>query len=315
MNNLDEKLMGIKTVGITGHVRPDGDCAGSTLAIYNYIKTYYPEIDVTLFLEPIPKVFRFLHYSEEIMSDFEADKEFDLFMVLDCGDLKRIGNCAKYFHQAKATLCIDHHISNASFAQDNYIVPDASASCELVYDLMDRNKITKEIAECLYTGIVHDTGVFQYSCTSSKTMSIAGALMEKGIDYSRIIDESYYEKTYVQNLILGQAILDSKLYLDGKLIVTYINLETMKRFDCSKEDLEGIVNQLRITKGVEVALFLYENDDRSYKASLRAKGDIDVAEIAMHYGGGGHIKAAGCTVEGSIDAIIDDMINEIGKRL
>lgn len=315
MINLDKKLIGIKSVGISGHVRPDGDCVGSTLAVYNYIKMYYPEIKVDLYLETIPDVFKFLKGADEIHHSFEENREFDLFIVLDCGDERRLGDTVKYYESAKQTLCIDHHMSNQAFADDNYIVPDASSTCELVFDLLDTDKITKEIAECLYTGMVHDTGVFQYSCTSEKTMNIAGVLMEKGIEYSKIIDDTFYTKTYNQNRILGKALLDSKLYLDGKCIATYITQETMKEFSCGPKHLDGIVNQLRVTKDVLVAAFLYENEDGSYKVSLRANGDFNVADVVSVFGGGGHVKAAGCTMEGDIDSILDRLMEEIGKRL
>lgn len=315
MTKLDEKLIGKKTVGISGHVRPDGDCVGSTLAVYNYISTYYPEIMVELYLESIPNVFDFLKNTENIKHSFDEDKQFDLFIVLDCGDAGRLGPTAKYYENAKQTLCIDHHVSNQSFADDNYIYPDASSTCELVYELLDTDKITKEIAECLYTGMVHDTGVFQYSCTSAKTMNIAGILMEKGINYSKIVDDTFYTKTYNQNRILGQALLDSKLYLDGKVIATYITCEQMKEFGCNPKQLDGIVNQLRVTKDVIVAAFLYENEDASYKVSLRANGDFNVAEVVSVFGGGGHVKAAGCTMDGEIETILERLMSEIEKRL
>jgi len=315
MTNLDEKLIGITTVGISGHVRPDGDCVGSTLAVYNYIRTYYPEIQVDLYLESIPDVFNFLENANEICHSFTADKQFDLFIVLDCGDVDRLGDVAKYFFAAKKTLCIDHHISNQAFADDNYIFPEASSTCELVFELLDVNKITKKIAECLYTGIVHDTGVFQYSCTSAKTMSVGGILMGKGIDYPKIVDDTFYTKTYNQNRILGKALLDSKLYLNGKVIATYITKETMKAFECAPKQLDGIVNQLRVTKGVVVAAFLYENEDGSYKVSLRANGDFNVAEIVSVFGGGGHVKAAGCTMQGEVETILKHLIEEIEKHL
>ena len=178
MFNLDQALQNAHVVGISGHIRPDGDCTGSTLALYNYIKLYFPEIQVQLFLEQIPDVFHFLSRSKEIQNEYPQGLVFDTFFALDCGDTGRLGNAEDYFLHAKRTFCIDHHISNTSYAQENYIVPDASSTCELVFDLMEPEKITKEIAECLYTGIVHDTGVFQYSCTSAKTMNIAGILMD-----------------------------------------------------------------------------------------------------------------------------------------
>ena len=315
MINLDKKLTGIATVGISGHVRPDGDCVGSTLAVYNYIRTYYPQISVNIYLELIPDVFTFLKNADAISHDFHEEKQFDLFIALDCGDLGRLGEAAGYFTNAKQTLCIDHHVSNLAFADDNYIIPDASSTCELVYDVMEQNKITKEIAECLYTGMVHDTGVFQYSCTSAKTMNVAGVLMEKGIEYSKIIDETFYEKTYKQNRILGKALLDSKLYLDGKCILTYLTQETMQEFGCTSRDLEGIVNQLRVTKDTLVAAFLHQNADGSYKVSLRANGDFNVADLAMCFGGGGHVRAAGCTMEGDIEDIILQLKEEIKRRL
>ena len=317
--NTEEKmnffLTGKETVGIAGHVRPDGDCVGSTLAIYNYIKEYYPQIDVRLYLEPIPNVFKFLRYADEIRSDYTDEIVFDLFIVCDCGDEGRLENAVKYYENAKNTLCIDHHVSNQEFAQHNYIFPDASSTCELVYGLLDPAHITKEIAECLYTGMVHDTGVFQYSCTSAKTMNIAGQLMELGIDYSEIVDATFYTKTYAQNQILGQALLDSRLYLDGRCIISVVTKEEMDEFGVLPKHLDGIVNQLRVTKGVVVAAFMYQNEDGSFKVSLRANGTFDVAALAMHFGGGGHVKAAGYTAFEDAETAKDILLEEIEKRL
>lgn len=319
MKRIDEKLAGVRTVGISGHVRPDGDCVGSTLAVYNYIKEYYPQIEVRLFLEPIPNIFKFLKRSEEILCPGEeASKdgcEFDLFFVLDCGDAGRLGAAAPYFEEAKASVCIDHHVSNQSFADDNYIVPDASSTCELVFELLDEERITREIAECLYTGIVHDTGVFQYTCTSAKTMNVAGRLMEKGIDYSKIVDETFYTKTYNQNRVLGQTLVDSRLYLDGRCIVGSVSREQMQQFGVLPKHLDGIVNQLRVTKDVEVAVFFYENEDGTWKGSLRVNGDFNAAEAAMHFGGGGHVQAAGFTIAGTLEECTQRVVDEIGRRL
>lgn len=315
MIRFEDKLNGVKTVGISGHVRPDGDCVGSTLAVYNYITTYYPEVQVELFLESIPEVFHFLKNAGKIKHEYDEDRVFDLFIVLDCGDEGRLGPFAKYYNAARHTLCIDHHVSNQTFAEDNYIIPDVSSTCELVFDMMDTDKITKEIAECLYTGMVHDTGVFQYSCTSAKTMNNAGILMEKGIDYPKIVTDTFYLKTYDQNRILGYALLNSKLYLEGRVILTYLTKENLEEFHCTPKELDGIVNQLRITKGTEVAVFLYESEDGSYKASFRVSGEVNVAEIAQCFGGGGHIKAAGCNIYGNIEDVINRILEEIKKRL
>ena len=312
---LDAIIEDKNLIGIAGHVRPDGDCVGSTLAVYNYIKDNYPEKDVRIYLEPIPNIFKFLKRANEIRSDYKDDVIFDLFIAEDCGDLGRLGNAAKYFENAKSTLCIDHHVSNSSFADENYIFPKASSTCELVFELIDIQKLSLQIAECLYTGMVHDTGVFQYSCTSAKTMEIAGVLMETGIDYPKIVDDTFYTKTFGQNKILGLALLNAELYLDGAVIATVVFQEDMKRFSVLPKHLDGIVNQLRVTKDTKIALFLYENEDGTFKGSLRVNGDTNVADIAAQFGGGGHVKAAGFSIEGPIDTAMERILNVIRENI
>lgn len=314
MTNLDEFLKEAQTVGIGGHVHPDGDCIGSCLAVYNYIKLYYPQITTDVYLEPIPNVFKFLARAEEICSDAVSDKSYDLFIALDCGDVKRLGAFAPYCENAKKNICIDHHVSNTGFAAENYIYPDASSTSELIYDLLPKERITKELAACIYTGIIHDTGVFKYSCTSQKTMEAAGALMALGIDYTKIVDDTYYVKTYNQNRIGALAVLKSKLHLDGRCISAVLTAEEMRAYEVLPKHLDGIVNQLQITKGVEAAIFLYEMED-GFKASLRSRRDVDVARIALSYGGGGHVRAAGCTISGNPDAIVEELVVQISAQL
>lgn len=315
MNKIDELLTQVKTVGIAGHVRPDGDCVGSTLALYNYIKDNYPKVQVCLYLEPIPNLFRFLSRSDEIVSDFSQDAVYDLFVALDCGDACRLGGAYRYFESAKQTVCIDHHMSNQSFADINRIVPQASSASELLFEVLEESRITKQIAECLYVGIVHDTGVFQYSCTSSKTMRIAGVLMDKGINYPGIVDKTFFEKTFEQNQILAKALLKAQRYFDNRCIATVITLADMEQAHALPKHLDGIVAQLRSTKGVDVAVLLYENADGSYKASLRTNGAVDVAAICMKYGGGGHIRAAGVTLNGEPETLLEQLLADIKEQL
>ena len=283
--------------------------------MYNYIRKYFPNIDVKLYLEPIPNIFKFLKNSENICNDCVEENQFDLFISLDCGDTGRLGTAAKYFEGAKETLCIDHHISNCAFADNNYIEPHASSTCELIFELIGKDKIDKEIAECLYTGMVHDTGVFQYSCTSAKTMAIAGILMDKGIDYPKIVDDTFYTKTFNQNKILGFALLQSQLYLDGKCILSVVTKKDMEKYDVLPKHLDGIVNQLRVTKGVTLAVFMYENEDGSFKVSTRANDSFDAADLAVHFGGGGHVKAAGFTLYGTVQENVETVLMEVEKRL
>lgn len=312
---LNRALMQAKTVAIGGHVRPDGDCVGSTMGLYQYIKTYYQNIEVDVYLEDIPESFKFIEATKEIKESVSKRKQYDLFIALDCGDLERLGFSAELFESAKATLCIDHHVSNKAFADDNYIVPEASSTSELVYRLIEKEKITTKIAECLYLGIVHDTGVFQYSCTAPETMEAAAELMRKGINASEIIDKTFYEKTYAQNQILGRALLESFIFMDGKCIVSRITKKMMDFHGVVPKDLEGIVSQMRVTKGVEVAILIYETAAQEYKVSLRATGDVDVSKMAQYFGGGGHKKAAGVTMKGTVHDIINNLAKQIEAQL
>ena len=310
---LSDILKDVKSVGITGHIRPDGDCTGSVLALYNYIVENMPETDVDLYLEQPDSEFYYLKNIDKIKNTTE-DKKYDVFFVLDCSSLDRIEPFISCFNNASKTVCIDHHVSNTGFTDLSKIEPQASSACEVLYGTMDADKISRNVAECIYTGIIHDTGVFKYSCTSKKTMEIAGEMMEKGIDYSDIIDNTFYKKTYVQNQILGRALLESVLFYDGKCIFTTVTMDEMEFYGVTGRELGGIVEQLRLTDGVEVAIFLYQTGEEEYKVSLRSKKKIDVAAIATQFGGGGHVRAAGYTAKGSVYQIINSIGELIEKQ-
>ncbi|MBR4706428.1 MAG: DHH family phosphoesterase [Pseudobutyrivibrio sp.] len=307
-----------KSIAISGHIRPDGDCVGSCLAMYNYVATYYPKVDVHVYLDPIPNIFKFLKNADKIedIHTLPEDTVFDLYIALDCSDGGRLGDAYSIFKQAKHTICIDHHMTNGGFAEYSYIIPDDSSTAELVYNQFGKEKITKDIAECLYVGIIHDTGVFQYSCTTESTMDAAGYLMTKGIDYPKICTDTYYAKTMIQNRMLGKALLSCKTFLDGRVIAAVITAEDMAEYSAESKHLEGIVQQLRDTTGVEVAVFLYELEDGDFKGSTRATGDVDLTAITGVYGGGGHKKAAGFSVATKEPwKIIDDIVAMVETQL
>ena len=315
MLKLDEILQGVKRAGIAGHVRPDGDCTGSCLALYQYLRMYYPEVSTDVYLEEIPNSFHMLTGADEIRHGLPEDTGYDVFFALDCGDTKRLGFAGTLFEQAKKTVCIDHHVSNLAFADVNQIVPDASSTSELIYDLLEKERITKEIAEALYLGIVHDTGVFQYSCTKPSTMEAAAELLRKGIDGPKIIEKTFYEKTYAQNQVLGKALLESIRLMDGKVIFSYITKKSMNFFGVKEKDLEGIVSQLRVTTGVEVAIFLYELESGEFKVSLRSKEKVDVSKVAQYFGGGGHVRAAGLTFRGTVHDAVNNIVGQVALQL
>ncbi len=312
---LNKLLKLADTIAIGGHVRPDGDCIGSCMGLCRYIKDNYSDKEVEVYLEEIPEKFKFMRETENVRHEILEGKRYDLFICLDCGDLERLGFSAPLFETAKHTLCIDHHVSNPGFAQENHIVPDASSTSELVYYLLDKERVGLETAEALYVGLSHDTGVFQYSCTAPSTLRAAAELLEIGVDAPKLIRETFYEKSYAQHQVLGRALLESILFLDGKCIASYIREREMKFFGVDRSDLDGIASQLRNTKGVEVAIFMDEIRPNVYKVSLRSGELVDVSVIARYFGGGGHRRAAGFTLTGTPYDVINNLSGRIELQL
>lgn len=314
MNDLIREIENADSIAITGHINPDGDCIGSTLGMYNYITSNYPGKKVQVYLQEFPDVFMFLNGASEVKHETD-DEIYDLFMSLDCGDPDRFTPFAQYFETAKRTLCIDHHISNKGFGDVCYVEPQACSAAEAIFKLFDEDKINQPCAEALYMGIVHDTGVFKHSNTTRSAMTIAGILIEKGARPSFVIDETFYKKTLTQNKLLGYALLGMKQFANGKIAHTLLTFEDFEKFGASKMDTDGIVDQLRLTSGTEVAFFMYQSGENEYKISLRANNIVNVSEIACSHGGGGHVKAAGCNIKGNPDKIVAEIVAEIEKQL
>lgn len=313
MKKILDEVKNAKSIAISGHIRPDGDCVGSCLALYLYLKKTMPDTKVVVFLEKTRSIFDCIAGIKEIQNAEENRDEFDVFCALDCNE-DRLGNAGTIFRKAKIKINIDHHISNQGCGDINYIYPEASSTSELIYELMDSSCMDADIAKALYIGIIHDTGVFQYSNTSKKTLTIAAELISYGFDFPTLIDETFYEKSYVQNQILGRALLESILFQNGSCIVSTVDRKMMDFYGVEPADLDGIVNQLRYTKGVECAIFIYESEFQCYKVSMRSGGRIDVSIIAQYFGGGGHKRAAGCTINGTVHDVINNLSIQISKQ-
>lgn len=314
------------TIALSGHIRPDGDCVGSCMGFYNFLKENYPEKETVLYLEKIAGSFDFLKNKDQVVfyEDYPEDAPvYELFISLDCGSPDRLGKAEPIFHEAVHRVVIDHHISNTNFGELNIVEPEASSTCEVLFFLLEEGckgtspscKISKSAAEALYLGIVHDTGVFRHSCTGVSTMDAARDLIEKGIPFTKIIEDSYYAKTYLQNQILGRCLLESFLMLKGKVIASCLDQKTMNFYGAEPYDLDGIVDQLRSTKGVEVAVFVYETGFHEHKISMRSNGGVDVSKIAVYFGGGGHKKAAGCTMYGTYQDVLSNLAGHIEAQL
>ena len=315
--NLPELVKNCKRIGISGHENPDGDCAGSCCGIALYLRKIFPDAEVDIYLEPMQECLkRNIPGSDTILHDVTgSEKKYDAFIVLDSTP-ERTGAPEKLYREAAVKINIDHHRTNPGAADAHcYIDGQASSACELVYDLIEKDQIDADIAKALYVGMVTDTGVFQYSNTAESTMCAAGHLMRYGFDHSAVIREVFFERTYLQAKVLGNALAKAELALDGKYIFCCFDKEMLEKFGAERKDLEGISAQLLLTEGVDCSVFFHESEPGIWRASMRSVQITDVSRAASLFGGGGHVHAAGCTIRTEIEAAMKAVKDEIEGQL
>ena len=268
-----------------------------------------------IYLGDFDDKFLFLRGADKISHVADTGKTYDLCLALDCASTDRFGEFGVYYETAKRKAAIDHHASNPGYGDICLVRPDASAACEAIYGILERDKISRYCAESLYLGIVHDTGVFKHSNTTKETMCVAGDLIELGANPQKTIDDTFYSKTFMQNQILGQALLNSHMELDGQCIVTCLRKDVFDHYHASSVDVDGVVDQIRVTRGIEVAVFYYEYEPNVYKFSLRSNVKVDVSKIALTHDGGGHIRAAGFSLAGEQAEIEAQVLAQIAQAL
>lgn len=312
--NLLDECREANRIAVSGHIRPDGDCVGACLSMRMYLQKCLPRAQVKVFLEKPADIFRELKGFDEIDSEFGEEAPFDVCFALDCGE-DRLGDAQKYFRTAKKRINIDHHVSNSGCGDFNYIRPEVGSTCELIYDLIDTEKLDQELAMALYIGIIHDTGIFQYSNTTPATLEKGAKLISYGFDFPRLIQETFYQKSYVQTQIMGRALMESIRFMEGRCIVSAVDRKTMEFYHVESKDLDGIVNQLRNISGVDCAIFMYQTDVLEYKVSLRTSEKVNAAEVVSHFGGGGHLRAAGCSMRGTFHDCVNNLSLHIEKQL
>ena len=316
MNNSIEQIREViensRSIAIAGHISPDGDAVASCCAVAMALNKIGKKAKV--FLEEIPENFRTIPYSENALQD-EPDEDFDLFISLDCGDDNRLGKNASLVKNT-CTVNIDHHISNNYFGTYNYVDAEASSTSEIIYRLLDGwCQIDKNIAYAIYTGIIFDTGCFKHSCTSPYTMKIAGELMTYNIPFTEIQEKLFYSHSIVEAKALGAAIDNMYLECNGRLAVSMLSIEEMKRVGAEPKDVDAVVSYVKNTDGVDAAVFFYEKKAGEIKVSMRSNEAVNVSEIAVKFGGGGHVRASGCTIFGSFEEIMPKVIAELKSAL
>ncbi len=315
LDNILEEIKKAKTIVILTHETPDGDAIGSSLAMKIAVEELGKKADVII--PKYSRIFSFLPGANEIKEDSSL-KKYDLAISVDCADLKRLAKGEEYFETAKTKIEIDHHSINTMFGDYNFVNPVAPACCEILIGMFEYFgiEITQELGTCIITGIITDTGGFQYSGVTAETFEFAAELLQKGVNISNVYTRVLSTKTKA-NFELSRLASNRMEFLeDGKVTFTYINLEDEKKAGAEEGDHEGLVDIGRNIEGVEVSIFIREKEGANgYKVSLRSKEYVNVADVCLMLGGGGHIRAAGCFLQGTVEEVKQKILEEIKKVL
>ena len=316
MTTIDQILKCIKkskNIVIVTHENPDGDAVGSSLAMYHALKELKKNVDIII--PEYAKCFNELPGIDEVIK--ESDKVYDLAISLDAATDKLLNVWVKYFREADQRIVIDHHSTNTMFGDINYVDLSAPACAQVVYMLIKhyRWKITPEIGTCIMAGIITDTGGFQYSGVSRDTFNIAAELLDAGVNISKVYKKVFDTKTK-SSFELRRIALDRMEFLeDDKIAFTYITNKDERKVNAGVGDYEGIVSEGRSIEGVEVSIFLHELKDGEFKISLRSNSYVNVSDVCIMFGGGGHIRAAGAKMTADPLVIRDKVVNEVKRQL
>jgi phosphoesterase RecJ-like protein len=286
---------------ITSHIRPDGDGLGSSLGLYWLLKALDKEPEVIM-RDPVPHSYGKLPGAETIRVTPAVDREYDAVFVIECSDITRPGlvNLEKQF-----VVNIDHHATTSLFGTINWIDSTASAVGEMIYNLCKAIGVrpSKEIAECVYTALVTDTGSFHYSNTTERTFKVASELLRAGVKPAKVSQAVFNNYPWSKLQLLSEVLPTARHDETGRVACLRQTLEMQERTGASDEDSDGFVNYPMSVGEVEACAFLKETAPGVYRASLRSKGDVNVARVAEKFGGGGHRNAAGCTLTGDWDKV------------
>lgn len=314
IDNIKEEIEKAKDIVILTHESPDGDAVGSALAMYLTLKKLEKEVDVII--PEYSNVFKFLPGAEDIKKEGK-EEAYDLAISVDVTGVRRLNGFAKYFENAKTKIQIDHHQVNEMFADYNFVNPASPACAQNLIFIIEQLgvEIDKEIGTCLLTGIITDTGGFKYEGVSAETFEFASWLLTKGVNVSEIYKRVLQMKTKA-NFELRKLIMDRMEFIsNNKVTFTYMTLEDERNVGAVEGDHEGLVEVGRDIEGVEVSIFLREIEDGGYKASLRSNNYVNVSDVCIAFNGGGHIRAAGCNISGTLEEAKAKIIKEVSKYI
>jgi phosphoesterase RecJ-like protein len=314
ISDIVKKIKKSKSTGIITHINPDGDAIGSTLALGLALKKLGLDVGI-IKNDDFPSKYEFLP-GRELMVECEAVSHFPATLVaLDCGDADRLGKGRVFLEKAETVINIDHHVSNTMFGNMNFVDANAAATAEIVYQVIKLlgSKIDVKIATCLFTAIVADTGCFRYDNTTQVTHTICGELISLGVKSNYVCTRVFHERTLSQTRVLGKAIETIKMYHGGRTAVMTVTKKMMEETGTTQGDLENVIDFARDIAGVKVAVLLKEIDENTIRIGFRSKEEADVSAIARKFGGGGHKRASGCTVEMPLAEALEHVLEEISE--
>lgn len=307
-----------KKLLITAHVNPEGDAIGCQLAMKELLEKLGKSA-VILDNDPVPVHYRFLPGAECISNKLSPAPDFDTAVVLDCPTLKRTGRVADLFTKDKTVINIDHHISNEKFGDVKWVDPEASSTGEMVYLLFKKFnvKLSRDAALLLYIAILTDTGSFNYDNTTGATHRVAGDLLEYGLKPAAVFEDVYERRSATDISFLGLVLSTIKVNKTGEVAYLEITKSMLKSTGADAANSEGFVNYARSIEGVRVAVIFKEDIAKPgiINVSFRSKGNADVNEMASAFGGGGHVKASGCVVAGTLSDVRARVLSKIEETL
>lgn len=318
VNTLDlikEYITSAEKIIVMTHDSPDGDAVGCTLAMNKALRNFNKEADI--YIPEYSRLFGFLPGANEIKSNIDENVQYDLAISLDCADTKRLIGY-EFFENAKKTIVIDHHGSNQMYGDINFVNPAAPACAEVLVSIFQYLEIPieKDIGSCLLTGIITDTGGFSYSGVTADTFEFTAELIRKGVHITELYKKVFQTKTKT-HFELAKRIMDrTEFYEDGKIAFTYMTSKDEEEVKAEPGDQEGLVEIGRDIEGVELSIFAKQKEGKDlYKISMRSDEYVNVSDLCLIYGGGGHPRAAGCQIKGSLDDIKTKLLNQAKKAV
>lgn len=302
---------------VISHILPDGDNIGSVIAMKAVLEQLGKRVTAVVNGQ-LPPYYRFLEGAEELVPiDGRDTFECDCLICLDMSDEERGGSIWEKLSHTGTVINIDHHISNTFFGDYHYVFPEACSTAEIVTDLFSDWQVSfdKAIAEALYVGMLTDSGNFTYTNTSSHSLQMAAILLKQKIDFEKIRENVFENAAFVRKKILAKVLEQAELLGDGRLCVSYINNQDITALQAKGPDFEGIIDHLIGINGVEFAIFYREIQPREVKVGFRARGGFDATKVAGQFGGGGHKAASGCSCNGDLKEIIENINNAAIRHL